>query len=135
MNCRDIYDEAHARGMAALNAAKPTPMNVVQTDILTGKPLPGATVYHEPEGMCGFAWISIPNRRKTAKHEASPQANRDFTRWLKANNRGHKAYYGGWDIWVSEGNQSIERKEAYARAFSAYLNECGITSYPGSRLD
>jgi hypothetical protein len=46
-----------------------------------------------------------------------------------------KAYPSGLMIWVSEGNQSYDRKRAYAEAYARVLNEAGIKAYANSRLD
>lgn len=77
-----------------------------------------------PDGPCGFAWISI--------HPGSSS----FARWLVKHNRARKSYgETGVRIWVSEGNQSMQKKEAYAVAFAKVLQSYGITAYAGSRLD
>ena len=76
-----------------------------------------------PEGLCGFAWITIR------------PANCSFARYLKANNIGRKAYNGGWQIWISEFNQSMERKSVCASTIAQILNNAGINAYPGFRAD
>lgn len=58
-----------------------------------------------------------------------------FVQWLKANGKGHKSYYGGYDVWVGEFGQSMTRKEAYASAFTKVLREAGISAYAQSRMD
>ena len=122
-----IYSIAYAAGMAALNAAKPTPMGVVEADIY-GNPLPNGRSYCVSEGACGFAWVTIR------------PGNCAFANWLKRNQYARRGYGGGVQIWVSEGGQSMQRKEAFAAAFRGVLNEfqeeLGFKSaYSGSRMD
>jgi hypothetical protein len=110
------YTKAAAAGFAAGNAAKTTTM--VLTDTLNGQ------VWVEPAGPCGFAWVNV-----------SPGTS-SFAKWLVKNKYARSAYDGGVDIWVSSFNQSIERKEACARAMAETLRaELGVTAYPMSRLD
>lgn len=116
-----LVAKAEAAGMAALVAAKPTPMVITEADIF-GRPKPGAQRYYESEGPCGFAWIHFAG-------------NTEFGRWAKKNDVARADYPKGLCVWVSEGGQSVERKEAYARAYAAVLKEAGIDCYANSRLD
>lgn len=119
-----VYDEAHKAGLVALKAAIPTPMVVgtpstpLGNDIDETKPM-----YFVEGGVCGFAWVTVR------------PGNCSFAVWCRKNGIGHKAYYGGWELWVSEGGQSMERKEEYARAFAKVLTKHGIKAYSGSRMD
>ena len=61
---------AHEAGMAAGNAARPTPMHLVEADIW-GRPKPGAEVHCISEGPCGFAWVWL-------------KGNTPFGKWAKA---------------------------------------------------
>jgi hypothetical protein len=116
-----LHSKAHAAGMAAGGAHTPTPMGVVEADIF-GKPKPGAHVEVVHSGVCGFAWVSF-------------KGNTSFGRAMKAAGLARKRYEGGLSVWVSEFGQSMERKEAYARAYAAVLREAGIEAYAGSRMD
>ena len=119
-----LYEKAHAAGLAALAAATPVPMVVGEAVGLSDKIDYSKPTYYVADGVCGFAWVTI-----------SP-ARGPFVTWCKKNGvRGHAGYYGGYEIWVSEGGQSMQRKEAYAGAFAAVLREVGINAYPGSRMD
>ena len=75
------------------------------------------------EGLCGFAWITVPG-------------NRPFGRWA-GRNGWDKGYPKGRQYWVSNFGQSAERKEAFAYAAARHLREVeGIKdAYAGSRLD
>jgi hypothetical protein len=105
-----IFKSAHEAGLKAGTDAVPTPM------IVQG---------YEPisDGVCGFAWINV--KPGTSK----------FAHWLKRTDRARSAYGGGLDIWVSEFNQSLTRKEAYAFAFAAVLETAGINALSQSRID
>jgi len=118
----DLVKKAEAAGMAALEAAKPVPMIVGEADGFSNRFKPGAKLYYESEGACGFAWVWF-------------KGNTPFGRWMKRAGKASSGYPTGLQVWVSEGGQSIARKEAYARAYAAVLKEAGITAYPGSRLD
>lgn len=93
-----LFNKAHAAGLTAGNAC-------------------------QPGGVCGFAWVHIPDGRSSCAH------------WLTKTNRGSKGYPRGVDIWVSYFGQSLERKEAYARAFAQVLRNYGIKCYSQSRMD
>lgn len=109
----ELYARAHAAGQAAVEEITPTPM--VVTD--------GHRQWHIADGMCGFAWITVR------------PGNSPFANWLKKNGHARPAYGGGVQIWVSDYNQSIERKYAYAQAFAEVLVKAGVKAYAGSRLD
>lgn len=123
----ELYHRAHAAGMAALLVKVPTPM-IVRRDAVqvNGEPALDGD-YFVPQGPCGFAWIEVY------------PGNCSFANWLKKNGKARKKYQGGVSIWVSEGEQSVELKEAYARAFAAVLKAANIPGvkgiYANSRLD
>jgi len=112
-----LYETAHAAGMAAGYGSKPVPMVVSG-----GVPGEAAKSWYVSEGCCGFAWIEF-------------KGTTPFARWAKAAGKARKGYPSGYTIWVSEFGQSVDRKEAYARAFAKVLTDHGIAAYPNSRLD
>jgi hypothetical protein len=120
----DIYSVAYTAGMDAGNNAIPVPMIVGTPTTTFGNKIDYTKpVYHVSEGVCGFAEVIVrPARGK-------------FVSWLKKNHIGRKHYYGGWSIWVSEFGQSLERKEAFARAFAKVLRDYGIEARMESRMD
>jgi malate synthase len=74
--------------------------------------------------VCGFAWIKIR------------PATSAFAKWLVKTGKARPAYGGGLSIWISAHNQSMERKEAHARAMAKVLSEkLGINCYAESRMD
>jgi hypothetical protein len=109
----ELFEKAHKAGMEAGERIIPTPMTVQS----------GGKSYFVGEGVCGFAWIKIrPARGK-------------FVKWLKATDKGHAGYNGGYEIWVGAFGQSMTRKEAYADAFAKVLQDAGINAYAQSRMD
>lgn len=129
-----VFEEAKAAGEAAGAAVTPNPMVVVDSD-LSGAPLPGGNKYYCSEGLCGFAWVWF---------KCTTPQNRRFYHDLKRsgklgdiNSRAEWTpnYGGGYQYWVSCGNQSVERKEAYAYAMAKVLRDAGLQVHVGSRLD
>jgi hypothetical protein len=106
-----IVQEAEAAGIKALKECVPTPMTVK-----------GYGTYSE--GVCGFAWINV-----------KPGTSR-FSRFLKETGKGKADYYyGGVTVWVHEGGQSMEMKQAYAKAYANVLISHGIKAIDMSRID
>lgn len=115
---------ARKAGLAAGNASKPTPMVVYEADGLSNRPKPGGQVWHESEGVCGFAWIVVNPARGA------------FINYCRKHKIGRKEYGGGWCVeWVHDFNQSMQRKEAYARAYAEVLRAHGINASTRSRMD
>lgn len=121
---QELFNKADKAGMEAVESLNVTPM-VVQSH---ANPLddnsPVTESYYIPDGPCGFAWVKIrPARGK-------------FVNWLKKQEIGRTdSYAGGYVIWVSKFNQSMQKKECYARAFANVLKESGIDAYSQSRMD
>lgn len=124
MNCEQIYTEADIAGRAAVANLKTQPMMVTEHSNLLDDSSSVVNQYYVEDGVCGFAWVKIrPARGK-------------FVKWLKDNRIGRaNSYEGGYDIWISDYNQSMQKKAAYARAFAKVLVEKGIKAYGESRMD
>jgi len=130
-----IFNEAKAAGMKALEAAIPTPMVVVQRENPMDDNSPVVKRYDAIlDGMCGFAWVkwfakgtggAFIRALKKAGLAGDPNSRCEV----------RPAYPNGYQFWVHEGNQSFERKRAYAMAFAAVLRKHGIEAFPDSRLD
>lgn len=120
-----LWKEAQEAGMAAGNAAQPTPMIVERRMDPLDDNSPVVERYAPvADGVCGFAVMRI--RPGTCS----------FARWLKKQGVGyHDDYHGGWSVAVHAFNQSYERKMAYASAAAKVLNEAGVTTYVDGRLD
>lgn len=118
-----LFERAHAAGHAAATAMTPRPMIVGSPSTPFGSDV-DLTKPHElvADGVCGFAWIKF-------------KGNTPWARWCKAHGHSGPAYPTGHQIWVKDYNQSMQRKEAYARAFAAVLQAEGIKAYAQSRMD
>lgn len=120
----ELILRARELGLDAGNAARPqtmivgTPTTIFGNDIDRSKP-----VYVVPEGVCGFGWVHIMDGRSR------------FVNWLKKKKLGRPHHDKGWVISCSDFNQSMERKEAYCRAYARVLSEAGIECYADSRMD
>ena len=111
-----LYHNADAAGRFAVSNAEIKAM--VVTDERTRQQ------WYEEDGVCGFAWVKIrPARGK-------------FVNWCKKNNIGRKhSFETGYTIWISDYNQSMQKKEIYAEAFAKVLQDNGIFVYAMSRMD
>ena len=119
MNAQELYTQARAAGLAAAQAAQVAPMVVQQCRGLFDPTIVRQHVVSD--GVCGFASVIIKNIK--------------FANALKKMGLGRKNYGGGYALSVQDFNQSLTRKEAYAHAFAAVLNDHGITAYTDSRMD
>jgi len=121
--CKRIYAEAYEAGLLAGKDAD-TPKFVVGTPTTPlGNDIDFKKKTYVLEGLCGFAWINISPARGA------------FVTYLKAQAIAGKGYYGGYEVWVREFGQSIDRKSAFAGAFAEVLRKYGINASAGSRLD
>ena len=121
--CKKIYVEAYEAGLAAGKDAE-TPKFVVGTPTTAlGNDIDFKKKTYILDGLCGFAWVNISPARGA------------FVNWLKTQGIGSKGYYGGYEIWVREFGQSVDRKSAFAQAFVEVLEKYGIEAFAGSRLD
>lgn len=125
MDFHAIHMEALAAGIKAGLTSKPVPM-VVGHAMDPLRPNSGIDysreTYRCDEGVCGFAWVSF-------------KGNTQWGRWAKKNNVGTPDYPSGLRYWVSEFNQSLTRKEAFANAYAAVLKKNGIEAWPNSKMD
>ena len=127
---RRIFASAREAGLAAARAAVPEPMvigtpkNMMASLMGQGSEFdPKQPVYVVPEGVCGFAWVTIRPANSAAGHYAENHFG------------ARNGYGGGMQIWISEFGQSYTRKVAYAHAFARSLGSAGISASSGDRLD
>ena len=119
-----LYARAHEAGEAAAEAVTPTPMVVQERENpLDDNSAVVKTYAPVMEGPCGFAYVKVR------------PANGSFARWAKAERGWRGAYGGGLEMSVRGYGQSLERKQAYARAFAEVLRSAGITALGYSRMD
>lgn len=120
--CHNIYIEAYEAGLKAGNEVG-VPKFIVGDAIGLSDEIDFTKPTYVLNGLCGFAWVNISPARGA------------FVNYLKARGIGGKSYYGGYDVWVNEFGQSVDRKAAFAGAFAQVLNKYGINAYGQSRLD
>ena len=120
--CARIYKEAYAAGLQAGKEVG-VPKFIVGDAIGLSNEIDYSKKTYVLEGLCGFAWVNVSPARGA------------FVNYLKSIDAGHKGYYGGYEIWVREFGQSVDRKSAFAGAFAKVLNSYGINASAGSRLD
>ena len=129
---KEIYDKAFQAGHEAAKRCIPNPMVVEQHESPLDDSSPVSKQWVVPSGVCGFAWVVVK------------PGTSSFARWLSKNGIARKHYYGGVSIWISHYNQSMELKEAHARAMSLSLQESlssgefadpKVKVYSGSRMD
>jgi hypothetical protein len=118
-----LHERANAAGLAAAEAAVPVPIVVGKSLGLSNEFDPSAKKYFVSEGLCGFAYVLVSGRS-------------GFGRWAKAQKLGYSdSYRGCFALFVRTPSQSVERKEAYARAYVGVLEEAGLEASYYSRLD
>lgn len=113
-----LYEIANAQGLKASEYVQPTPM------VFTNG-------YVMQNGPCGFAWVVLPDGRKS------------FARWITKNGLGELV--GRQGVWIDAkvntenldltAKQSLIRKEAYAFLFAKVLKATGIDCYPHSHIN
>lgn len=117
-----IYNEAHEAGMKAGRETQVIPATFTQLADPFDRNSAVLQEWHEPDGVCGFAWINVPG-------------NSPFGKWAKSTGLAHKGYPKGLNISCTEFGQSMQRKEAYAWIFAKVLNAHGIKAHAVSRID
>ena len=122
---RKILSEAYINGRKRMNECKPVPMVVSD----------GNREYFIEDGVCGFAWVVVDYKKNGAKFinalKKMDLASNDinsFADWKKH-------YPKGYSFWVAEGNQSYDKKKAYAKGMVEVLEKYEITCTYGYRLD
>lgn len=125
-----IYAEAHSAGMAAVKALDVVPMVVSGHANQMDDSSPVVKQWYVADGVCGFASVHIG------------PANKPFAKYLVdiQNVAKKDSYNGGIYIWISDFGQSMQKKEAYARAFAevikGHAEKLGLKSvWSESRLD
>ena len=123
MQLQEIYQQAHEHGNLAVKMAFVTPMVVQQRENPLNDDSKVVREYFINDGVCGFANVIVK------------PANSKFAKFLVANGLGRKSFSGGVSMSIRDFNQSLQKKEAYAHAFSRVLNDYGIKAYAESRMD
>lgn len=110
------WNIAHTAGMEAVARVRPT----IKPMVVSGL----GQSYIVPDGVCGFAWLEIYPARGS------------LVTFLKKSGIGSVSHYHRcyW-INISQFNQSLAMKEAYAQAVAESLRASGYEVYAGSRID
>jgi hypothetical protein len=125
---KEIWEKAVDAGWTAYHACEPIGMQVRA----------GSVTYDVPDGVCGFAWVEFASKQikimnMFVKLGICEPKNKTVDNVRMNYDIGRK-YGGGYSYWVG-GSQSMQRKEAFAKAMAQVLNDAGIRCYSGSRLD
>lgn len=132
MDANKIIQEALDAGYDEMSKCTPIPMVVSEHTNPLNDNSPVKNSWLINDGVCGFAWV---------KFKANNGKNRSFLSALKKaglvgeNEMFSKSYEGGYTFWVSAGNQSLQKKEAFARGFANILEKYGVTCYVYTRMD
>lgn len=120
-----LFVAAQEAGRFAAVVHEPTPMMVVEHIDPFDASSPIVKQYPpEIDGACGFAWVNVK------------PGNSAFANWLKKNGLARRdSYYGGVSIWISDYQQSYEKKMAHAAAMAGVLSAAGFKAYASGRLD
>ena len=126
-----IVKEADAAGKAAVEKLEVVPMIVGQeTSIFSNKIDYSKPTYYVADGVCGFAWVDVYPANK-----GNTRAGKEERKLLESFGFRKNDYAKTYQLWVSAYNQSMQKKEAYARAYADVLRANGLKAYSGSRLD
>jgi hypothetical protein len=130
MTNQELWNKAKEAGRQAVNELTPKPMIVQEHENMLDDSSPVKKEWFVADGVCGFAWVNIRPASRAGKNDC------DMVRWLRSNSIGrYDDYTKAWCYWISEYNQSMQKKEAYAEAMARVLSDDGIKAYAGSRLD
>jgi hypothetical protein len=127
----DLCAKADAAGREAVEKLQVVPMVVgSETIFMSGKIDYSKPTFFVEDGACGFAWVDV-----FPEYKGNTRLGKVERQVLKS--AGFKEKYGSkaYSLWISDFNQSMQKKEAYARAFANVLYDAGIKCYAGSRLD
>jgi hypothetical protein len=126
-----IFKEADAAGKAAVEKLEVVPMIVGQGNSLFSKDIDfSKRTYYVADGVCGFAWVDVYPANK-----GNTRAGKEERKLLESFGFRKNDYAKTYQLWVSAYNQSMQKKEAYARAYADVLRANGLKAYSGSRLD
>jgi len=123
LNLSALYDAAHAAGNAAVESTIVRPMIVHWHGDLMADAGEIKKTYVVEDGVCGFASVIVK------------PANSAFAKYLALQHGARKHYYGGISLSINDFNQSLQKKEAYAKAFAGVLVDAGINAHYESRMD
>lgn len=130
---RKVFQYAQRAGKSALEKCVPKPM-VVQEVGLDDQPYEGSQTWIVEDGVCGFAWVTVYAVDGQKIHRGR-KIFYPFIDVLRQAGFKWDSYEKNFKLWVTAGNQSMTKKEAFGEAYVKVLNENGIEAYMGSRMD
>jgi len=116
----DAMEAGSEAGDRAFDEAQPVAL--VEATV-TGAVRPGGREFTMPHGLCGFAWVHVPN------------AGSAFGRWVKKHHGARTGYPSGLNWSVRQYGQCYEAKVAFADAAADLLRARGYKVWSGDRLD
>jgi hypothetical protein len=126
-----ICENASEAGYAVVANLRVVPMVVGQgTSLFSGVIDETKPTYFVADGACGFAWIHVYPANK-----GNTRLGKEERRVLESAGFRKNDYEKSYQLWISDFNQSMQKKETYASAFAKVLRENGISAYSGSRMD
>lgn len=125
-----IMKTARAAGMEAVEKARVIPMVVGQETSFMSGIMDPKTVEYVEDGVCGFAWINV-----YPEYKGNTTLGKAERKTLEANGFRKDIYGKHYSLWVSDFNQSMQKKEAFARAAAQVMRDHGISASYGSRMD
>lgn len=127
----EICAIADKAGKDAVQSAKIIPMIVGQeTFLFSGVIDYTKHIEYIESGVCGFAWVDV-----FPQHKGNTRLGKDERYVLERFGFSKNDYTKTYQLWISDFNQSMQKKEGYARAYAEVLRENGIKAYSGSRMD
>jgi hypothetical protein len=128
----EILVKADIAGKEAVSKLTVVPMIVGEGKSLFSNEIDySKPVEYVADGVCGFAWTYV-----YPEHKGNTKLGKQERKVLEA--FGFEQDYCNpkkYTLWVSDFNQSMQKKEAYARAFAAVLSSFGIRAGSQSRMD
>jgi hypothetical protein len=126
-----ICEKANAAGIAAVEKLNVVPMIVGQETSLFSNVIDRSKpTYYVADGVCGFAWVDVYPANK-----GNTRAGKEERKLLERFGFRKNDYEKTYQLWISAYNQSMQKKETYARAFAEVLRSNGLKAYSGSRMD
>jgi hypothetical protein len=126
-----ICEKAHTAGMESVkNTVSRTVMVYEETHPFSGTMDNTKPHYILDDYPCGFSWVNVYPANK-----GNTSLGKEERRVLESAGFRKNDYEKSYQLWVSDFNQSMQKKEAYADAFAKVLRENGIRAYSGSRMD
>ena len=126
-----ICEKANAAGIAAVEKLNVVPMIVGQETSLFSNVIDRSKpTYYVADGVCGFAWVDVYPVNK-----GNTRAGKEERKILESEGFRKNDYEKSYQLWISAFNQSMQKKETYARAYAEVLRANGLKAYSGSRMD